>query len=604
MANHVSSSVSPKSSNTVTTFTSSAYLSEDEGNLELCTAVSKQKLLRSGSKAKMMVTAEHFVEQSAEDAASTYSVWMMNHLTPLLKLGAQRHLQHEDCGIPSKIDSAKHADETIAIAWQEELESCRIHNEKLDELDYKDIQMYGKKKKKRKRKQPNLPKAVLRAFGAFDFYLALFYYFVSTFFMFAPVLLLEDLVQYFEGIASGEEGGAMHVCFVNPWIEVLGLGVFPILVGVLQTKSQITMVHFSTYVRTAVSALIYKKSLRVSPTAKALANSGKVFNLMSNDAVQLQKITMWLSLGLSCPFLVVIALALIYRQVGKATWIGVAVLVASMPVNAVLFAIIAILRRKVLKQSDDRVNMVNELLNGIRIIKFYAWEKPYGKIVSRSRVKELQYLTYMAYVVAIGFSTTIVSIPIVQPILVFLSYNRWADTPLTAAKAFSTLTLFTIMRFPFVVLPIGLIAVAQCYIASSRISSYLKLPERKDCIVYGPPVDDKDSDSSKYLEGSVTMRESSFAWVDPEANDNKMIIKPGVSGDDKDINSNLVTLRNMNVHIPAGSLVAVVGKVGCGKSSFLCSILGELESINESKVYIPGGRGDQFLAFCPQVCID
>lgn len=536
---------------------------------------------------------------SDEDKAGLISTWLMLHLTPLLKLGASKHLYQEDCGVPSEIDSAQHATETILISWGKELDRCAKYNQALDEMELEEIQKYGKPKKRRKRKSPNLNWAILEAYGPFEFYMSLFYYFISTFCLFAPVLLLEDLVMYFEAIEAGDTS---HNCFVNPWIEVVGLGVFPIIVGILQTKSQVTMVHFATFVRTAASVLVYQKSLVVSPTAKAMASSGKVFNLMSNDAVQLQKITLWLSLGLSCPILVVIALILIYRQIGRATWVGVAVLVVSMPINAALFAVIAVLRRKVLKHSDDRVSMVNELLNGIRIIKFYAWEKPYGKMVTKSRNLELKFITYMAYVVAIGFSITIVSIPIVQPIVVFYSYIRWETTPLTAAKAFSTLTLFAIMRFPFVVLPLGLIAVAQCYIASKRIRGYLTLPERKDYVIYKPyPSDDITSTSTHALEGSIIMKNCTFSWTLPEQikleKRNRRFMSKKKTDEEA---SNPITLKNISCNINAGELIAVVGKVGSGKSSFLSSILGEMEALDDSKVYIPGGDRDGFVAYCPQ----
>jgi len=538
------------------------------------------------------------VEISEEDKAGLISTWLMLHLTPLLKIGATKHLYQEDCGIPSKIDSAEHATDTILKSWGKELDRCAEFNERLDQMEQEEIQKHGELKKRRKRKSPNLNWAILEAYGPAEFYMSLFYYFISTFCLFAPVLLLEDLVQYFEAIEAGDTG---HNCFVNPWIEVVGLGVFPIIVGILQTKSQVTMVHFATFVRTAASVLVYQKSLVVSPTAKAMASSGKVFNLMSNDAVQLQKITLWLALGLSCPILVIIALILIYRQIGKATWVGVAVLIVSMPINAALFAIIAVLRRKVLKHSDDRVSMVNELLNGIRIIKFYAWEKPYGKMVTKSRTLELKYITYMAYVVAIGFSITIVSIPIVQPIVVFYSYIRWETTPLTAAKAFSTLTLFAIMRFPFVVLPLGLIAVAQCYIASKRISGYLTLPERKDYIVYEPcPSDNITPTSSHVMEGSVNMENCTFSWTLPEQTKLKETRKFRRTKKKEEESSNPITLKNIRCKINAGELIAVVGKVGSGKSSFLSAILGEMETVDDSKVYIPGGDCDGFLAYCPQ----
>lgn len=43
------------------------------------------------------------------------------------------------------------------------------------------------------------------------------------------------------------------------------------------------------------------------------------------------------------------------------------------PINTIVFSVVSKMRRKVLKYSDLRVKMMNEILTGIRIIKFYAW---------------------------------------------------------------------------------------------------------------------------------------------------------------------------------------------------------------------------------------
>lgn len=115
------------------------------------------------------------------------------------------------------------------------------------------------------------------------------------------------------------------------------------------------------------------------------------------------------------------------------------------PVNVVVFSIVGKMRRKVLKYSDLRVKMMNEILFGIRIIKFYAWEKPFKKEVNELREKELRALTNLAYVSAVGFSLILLSAPIIQPILVFLTYINIQTSPLSASTAFTTVALFNIV---------------------------------------------------------------------------------------------------------------------------------------------------------------
>ena len=122
------------------------------------------------------------------------------------------------------------------------------------------------------------------------------------------------------------------------------------------------------------------------------------------------------------PLQIVIALILIYQQVGNATWVGIAYMVFLAPINAWIFSTVATFRKEVLKFSDLRVKMMNEILTGIRILKFYAWEGPFGQEVGRLREKEVQALTKLAYTTAIGFSVLLLSTPIIQPIIVFLTY--------------------------------------------------------------------------------------------------------------------------------------------------------------------------------------
>lgn len=38
-------------------------------------------------------------------------------------------------------------------------------------------------------------------------------------------------------------------------------------------------------------------------------------------------------------------------------------------------------RYQLVGHSDDRIRIVNEIIQGIQTIKIYAWEKPFAKIV-------------------------------------------------------------------------------------------------------------------------------------------------------------------------------------------------------------------------------
>lgn len=300
------------------------------------------------------------------------------------------------------------------------------------------------------------------------------------------------------------------------------------------------------------------------------------------------------------------------------------------PINTVVFSIVAQQRRNVLKYSDLRVKMMNEILTGIRIIKFYAWERPFGSEVGRVREKEVEGLTKLAYTSAIGFSLILLSAPIIQPILVFLTYVAIQSKPMDAATAFTTVALFNIMRFPFAFLPMGLLQYIQSKISLRRLERYLDLPELSEYVEETAPPNSHDPSEKDF--GSLTVRNGTFSWIDPDAKpireiqENKKKKEKKSKSEQANSKSNMeigtsshsaassvnteatsvkvpsITLQELNFHIPAGSLVAVVGTVGSGKSSFLSAMLGEMEPIHGSKVYIPRpvDAPPGYISYCAQ----
>jgi len=623
-------------------------------------------------------------ERSLEDRANCFELWWMSYLGPMLDLGSRKILDGSDVGIPSDQDRAERAYTAAKTAWDDQVEWCRVKNEPLiklqkerdaqqqeeqKQLQEPEVGAYdsGSKPKNKKElkpivlKEPSISLSLVYSFGRWKIVVALLYQIIASLMTFIPVLILNDLVMYFEfynlrqNAADGDDVEPFQP-MLNPWVEVVGLGIVPLLVSALQTRHNAIMAHCGIFVRTAVSTLLYRKALTVSAAGRAMTSTGQVVNMMSNDTMQLQRFLQFSGFTLVAPFQIIIALVLIFQQVGHATWVGIIYMVILMPVNMWVFAVVGKMRRKVLKHSDARVKMMNEILTGIRIIKFYAWERPFGKEVEFIRGKEMDALTKMSYVVAVGFSIILMSTPIVQPIFVFVTYVNIQDEPLTAATAFTTVALFNLMRFPFAFMPMGLLQFIQSRISLNRLERYLGLPELTPYVMdESPPASEgAHVDPETYGQsGSITICDGSFGWVDPdgatirpiqdeerskkkekaerakkraerrasrkssatintESNASGSIdqnleslssssVSTEESGADK---TPVITLRNITTHITPGSLVAVVGPVGSGKSSLLSAILGEMESIGNSKVYVPRTETekdmDGFASYCTQ----
>lgn len=580
--------------------------------------------------------------KSLEDQGNCASDWFLNYLSPLLRLGSLKVLEIEDIGVPSQEDRAYLAFETMVDSWAKEVSRTNdINLVRKKTHDDKIAKLSNEKKVKAEpfvKTDSDVARALITAFGPWKVMIAIGYYILSALIQFIPVLILEDLVKYFERM----ETGTPHETLVHPWLEVVALGIVPFFASVLQTRSQVIFQHMAVFVRTAVSTLLYKKSLSVSAAGRACTSTGQVVNMMSNDTTQLQRFIQFGGMTLVAPLQIVISLMLIYRQVGPATFVGIGFMVFLAPVNIIVFSVVGKMRRKVLKYSDLRVKMMNEILSGIRIIKFYAWEKPFKKEVGVLRDKELKALTNLAYVSAVGFSLILLSAPIIQPILVFLAYINIQDEPLSASTAFTTVALFNIMRFPFAFLPMGMLQFIQSRISLRRLGNYLQLPELEKYVISEPHPDDDDDDDfvDKSPLGdvgaSVSMKNCTFSWTNHNADlipiDAKEKKKErrgsnssrGSKKERRGSNSSrgsvsstgsgiaeegaalidIETIRNISVKINAGELVAVVGAVGSGKSSFLAAILGEMEPLNGSKVYIPRTteqiKEANFVSYCSQ----
>ncbi len=143
-----------------------------------------------------------------------------------------------------------------------------------------------------------------------------------------------------------------------------------------------------------------------------------------------------------------------------------------------------------MEQKDSRIKLVNEILNGIKVIKLYAWEHPFNQLVMGIRGTELGILRKYAFLRA-GFAFTWTCAPFMVrcvdawiaclsggtcdmfitytymwyyfvlqvTVVTFLTYalvhlhSTDPDEQLTASKVFVALSLFNILRFPLIMLP-------------------------------------------------------------------------------------------------------------------------------------------------------
>jgi len=328
--------------------------------------------------------------------------------------------------------------------------------------------------------------------------------------------------------------------------------------------------------QTAVSNLIYRKSLKLSAKSRQNFDGGKVVNMVSTDCARIQQYLLFIDILGTAPIQIVFILAMMVWQIGPAALAGVSLLLLFTPVQGLLFKKLSAVRREIAPITDKRVKLTTEILSGIRIIKFFAWETPFLKKLEEIRRPELRQVMKRSILNAVAMSI-VFGIPIFCSTLSFMIYSFY--NPLSAEQIFPTLTWFGQLRFPLMFIPNVLIGIAEYRVAITRIQALLLAPEL-----------DVQPDVGHDHATAIRISKGEFIWELPatgDETDEKPAKKSGDTAIQTDGESSVKkstpqrsTLRNINLEIPHGKLVAIVGRVGSGKSSLLNAIIGEMKHVN------------------------
>ena len=352
-------------------------------------------------------------------------------------------------------------------------------------------------------------------------------------------------------------------------------GYFWVVLLFLTATAQVTISnHYfrQTYVaafqmRTAVICAVYRKTLTIANHARRKFTSGEITNLMSIDAQRFIEIVPFLNTVWSGPFQFALAIYFLYDLIGLSALAGLAVFGILVPINIYGGKYGRTIQVAQMKAKDERILLMNEVLQGVKVLKLYAWEKPFMEKIRECRDREIKCLKQSALLNAILF-ITYTGAPLLVTLVTFTIYV-FADenNVLTAEKVFGTVAVFNVVRIPMNQFPRFLMESVKLFVSLRRIDDFLSCEDIEEAGVKEDHVNESfretEKDSSRNIVGagsqeesrSVEFRNASFSWS---------------KGDNKN------TLNNLNLNIRKGELVAVVGKIGAGKSSLLSAIMGEM----------------------------
>lgn len=390
---------------------------------------------------------------------------------------------------------------------------------------------------------------------------------------FAPYFLMGSALKLCQDLLSFVNPQLLNmlISFINDSTSRIWWGYAISILMFLSAALQTLLLHQHFHycfvtgmrLRTAIIGAIYRKSLIITNSAKRSSTVGEIVNLMSVDAQRFMDLTGFLNMLWSAPLQICLALYFLWQYLGPSVLAGVAVMILLIPFNAMIAMKCRSFQVEQMKYKDSRIKMMNEILNGIKVLKLYAWEESFAQKVLAIRSKELNILKKAACLNALS-TFTWTTAPFIVAMTTFAVYVYVDENNvLDAQRAFVSLSLFNILRFPLNMLPQVISSVVQATVSLTRLQNFLSHDE----------LDSTSVERQKTATGhAITVLNGTFSWgkMDP------------------------VVLERINLIIPQGSLVAVVGHVGCGKSSLISALLGEMEKM-EGKVAIQGS-----VAYVPQ----
>ncbi|KAF8530143.1 ABC protein [Hysterangium stoloniferum] len=343
--------------------------------------------------------------------------------------------------------------------------------------------------------------------------------------------------------------------------------------------------------RSALIASIYKRGVFLAPAARPAHPNSSLLNHMSTDVSRINYCAQWFHCSWTAPIQVIICLIILLVQLGPSALAGFCLFIIMTSIQERVMAYQLKLRKGSMRWTDQRASLVQELLSGMRIVKWFTYEKPFLKRLWFIRHMELKGIRWILFILA-GNQAAALSIPALAAILTFVTYSL-SGNPLDPAVIFSSFSLFQLLRQPLMFLPRGFSSIADAQSAIKRLNT----------IFHAELINETAFEVDPGLDIALRVNNASFQWEcrngldDMEVkNTKKNIAHPAKNFQEeiRPISLAPFTIKNLNMEIPRGRLSAIVGPVGSGKSSILLGLIGEMRRTGGSCTF--GGS----VAYCAQ----
>uniref|UniRef100_A0A8C8RV48 ABC-type glutathione-S-conjugate transporter n=1 Tax=Pelusios castaneus TaxID=367368 RepID=A0A8C8RV48_9SAUR len=302
--------------------------------------------------------------------------------------------------------------------------------------------------------------------------------------------------------------------------------------------------------KTAVTGLVYRKILVMSNAARKTATVGEIVNLVCVDVQRIMDLIIYFNGTWLAPIRIIICFVFLWELLGPFALTAIAVFFLLLPLNFVITKKRSHFQEEQMSHKDNRAKLTNAILSDIKIIKLYGWEKAFMEKVLGIRKQELEALKNSQILFSLSLSSFHSSTFLIAFVMFAVYTLVDEQNVLDAQKAFVSLTLINILNTAHSFLPFSINATMQAKVSLKRLAAFLSLEELDPNNMSTVP--------PEHLQNHITVRNGTFSWC----------------------RGSSPCLKRINLTVPQGCLLAVVGQVGAGKSSLLSALLGELQKVD------------------------
>ncbi|QFZ29208.1 putative oligomycin resistance ATP-dependent permease [Clavispora lusitaniae] len=375
-------------------------------------------------------------------------------------------------------------------------------------------------------------------------------------------------------------------------------------------------------VKAALTKALLDKSFRLSDASKHEFPTSKITSMMGADLARIDFALGFQPFLITFPVPIAISIGILCHNIGAPAMVGVGLIIVFMVLTMFVTGKLFAYRKTANVFTDARVNYVKEVLNNLKVIKFYSWEIPYSKIITENRNKEMN-IVYIMQVARNIITSLGMSLTLFSSLVAFLVLYAIQGSTKDPASIFSSISLFSALASQVFMIPLALASGSDALIGVTRIGEFLAAEEvnPRSVRITASEKTKADMEANKL---ALSIKNASFKWEtfgeqgSHTNNTHTLSEKENFTASEKELynklekhmtnksistishesasspdhgpfsdssslaEQNFPGLESIDLDVKKGEFVVITGLIGSGKTSLLNAMAGFMKRVSGS----------------------